>query len=90
MVCELLIWMVALLIPACGGFYRYVYYQQFQQGTCTITGGEVTSQYVSTKNGGYTDYYVSLSYIVEFPGTSGVATQGYDGPDRTSFSWEGE
>ncbi|MGH2508555.1 MAG: hypothetical protein ACRDHZ_14320, partial [Ktedonobacteraceae bacterium] len=33
---ELLLWIMALLLPACGGFYHYAYYQHFRQGTCTI------------------------------------------------------
>lgn len=88
--CEILLWTAALLIPACGGFYRYVYYQHFQQGSCTITDGEVTSEYVSSKSGDYTDYYAHFSYIVTVPGTNGIDAQGYDGPDHTTFYSEDE
>lgn len=84
--CEIVIWTVALLIPACGGFYRYAYYQQFRQGMCTITDGEVTSQYVSTKTGGYTNYSAHFSYLVIVPGSGGIAAQGYDAPDHMTFS----
>lgn len=88
--CEIVIWTVALLIPACGGFFRYAYYQQFLQGTCTITDGEVTSQYVSSKYGGYTEYYAHFSYLVAVPGTNGIVAQGYDGPDSTTFYSDGD
>jgi len=79
-------WTVALLIPACGGFYRYAYYQQFRRGTCTITDSEVTSQDVSSRYNSYTDYYAHFSYLVAVPGIRGIAAQGYDAPDHTNFS----
>ena len=83
---EMVVLLIALLIPACGGFYRADYYSRFVQGTCTITSGDVTSVLHHVKNGSdYTTYAPSFSYTVSVPGTSGVDSSGYDGPDHTTF-----
>ncbi|GHO61319.1 hypothetical protein KSC_002110 [Ktedonobacter sp. SOSP1-52] len=88
---EMVVLLIALLIPACGGLYRADYYSRFVQGTCTITSGEVTSEQHHVKNGSdYTTYAPSFSYTVSAPGTSGVDSSGYDGPDHTSFYDEAE
>ncbi|HVU69810.1 MAG TPA: DUF3592 domain-containing protein [Ktedonobacteraceae bacterium] len=83
---EIVVLLIAALIPAWGGFYRADYYSRFVQGTCTIISGAVTSDYHHTKNGGYTTYAPTFTYTVAVPGTSGVYSSGYQGPDRASFS----
>jgi hypothetical protein len=88
---EMVVLLIALLIPACGGFYRADYYSRFVQGFCTITSGDVTSEWHHVTNGSdYTTYAPSFSYTVSVPGTSGVDSSGYDGPDHASFYDETE
>src|ERR1700756_3079139 len=76
---EIVVLLIALLIPACGGFYRADYYNRFVPGTCTITSGEVIGEWHQNKDGsGYSTYAPSFSYTVSVPGTSGVDSSGYD------------
>ncbi len=83
---EIVVLLVAALIPAWGGFYRADHYSRFVQGTCTITSGAVMSDYHYAKGGGYTTYVPTFTYTVAVPGTSGVYSSGYQGPDQASFS----
>ncbi|GCE11220.1 DUF3592 domain-containing protein [Tengunoibacter tsumagoiensis] len=88
---EMLVLLIAVLIPSCGGFYRANYYSRFVQGTCTITDGYTKSELHFVKNGlDYTTYAPYLHYTVSIPGTSEIASSGYDGPDHVSFHEEDE
>lgn len=84
---EIVVLLVAALIPAWGGFYRADHYSRFVQGTCTITSGAVMSDYHHVKNGAsYTTYAPTFTYTVNVPGTAGVDSSGYQEPDQASFS----
>ncbi|GCE11219.1 DUF3592 domain-containing protein [Tengunoibacter tsumagoiensis] len=83
---EMLILLIAVLIPSCRGFYRAHYYSRFVRGTCTITDGYTMSNKHFDQNGlDYITYVPDLHYTISTSGTSKIASSGYEGPDQASF-----